>query len=84
MCWCSCDIRIIYRISGLFGLTMAGKNDITGDNLISKVNTKSYDDGWERIFGKKEDEKKCKKCGFIQQKPNIVLCEACGSLVKSF
>ena len=63
---------------------MAGKNEITGDNLISKVNTKSYDDGWERIFGKKEDEKKCKKCGFIQQKPNIVLCEACGSLVKTF
>ena len=80
----SCSIRIIYRITGLFGLTMAGKNEITGDNLISKVNTKSYDDGWERIFGKKEDEKKCKKCGFIQQKPNIVLCEACGSLVKSF
>jgi hypothetical protein len=82
---------------------MAGKNNITGDNLISKVNTKSYDDGWERIFGKKKKEKvecdlsyidgwpndkqwssedkSCKKCGFIQQKPNIVLCEACGSLV---
>ena len=77
----SCNIRIIYRIAGLFGLTMAGKNDITGDNLISKVNTKSYDEGWDRIFNKKETSKKCKKCGFIQQKPNFVLCESCGTKV---
>lgn len=33
---------------------MAAKNDITGDELISKPTTDSYADGWERIFGKKE------------------------------
>ena len=29
-------------------------NDITGDKLISKPSTKAYEDGWERIFGKKD------------------------------
>jgi hypothetical protein len=60
---------------------MAGKNDITGDNLISKVNTKSYDEGWDRIFNKKETSKNCKKCGIIQQKPNLVQCESCATKV---
>ena len=32
---------------------MATKNDITGDSLTSKASTKAYDDGWDRIFGKK-------------------------------
>lgn len=27
------------------------KNDITGDNLVSKPATKNYEDGWERIYG---------------------------------
>lgn len=31
-----------------------GKNDITGDNLTSKAPNKAYDDGWDRIFGKKK------------------------------
>ena len=34
---------------------MATKNDITGDYLTSKASTKAYDDGWDRIFGKKDD-----------------------------
>jgi len=34
---------------------MATKNDITGDSLTSKSPTKAYDDGWDRIFGKKND-----------------------------
>lgn len=38
---------------------MAGKNDVTGDSLISKVNNKNYEDGYDRIFGKK----KCSECG---------------------
>lgn len=29
-----------------------GKNDITGDTLVSKVQNKAYDDGYDRIFGK--------------------------------
>ena len=40
---------------------MPSKNDITGDSLISKVSSNSkYADGWDRIFGKKQ-----------QQQPNI-------------
>ena len=35
---------------------MATKNDITGDSLTSKASTKAYDDGWDRIFGKKDDK----------------------------
>lgn len=34
------------------------KNDITGDNLTSKAPNKAYDDGWDRIFGKKKKELK--------------------------
>ena len=30
------------------------KNDITGDNLISKTNSKAYDDNYDAIFGKKD------------------------------
>lgn len=28
------------------------KNDITGDDIKSKVSTKEYEDNWERIFRK--------------------------------
>jgi len=31
------------------------KNDITGDNLVSKKNTDSYRDNFDRIFGKKAE-----------------------------
>lgn len=37
---------------------MATRNDITGDNLTSKSPSKAYDDGWDRIFGKKKKELK--------------------------
>jgi hypothetical protein len=33
------------------------KNDVTGDNIITKVPSPDYLDGWERIFGKKTDDK---------------------------
>lgn len=33
---------------------MASTNDITGDRLVSKGNTKAYDDGYDRIFGNKD------------------------------
>lgn len=29
------------------------KNDITGDSLVSKSSTKKYDEGFDRIWGKK-------------------------------
>lgn len=35
---------------------MATKNDITGDALVTKVPSRSYDEGWERIFGKKKKD----------------------------
>jgi hypothetical protein len=35
---------------------MATTNDITGDSIRSKPNTKSFDDSFERIFGKKNDK----------------------------
>ena len=42
-------------------------NDITGARLVSKANTKEYEDNYDRIFGKKkviiEDEApKCERC----------------------
>ena len=36
---------------------MASTNDITGDKLITKSASDSYRDGWDRIFGKKKNEK---------------------------
>lgn len=35
-------------------MTTSSRNDITGDKLQSKVNTKQYEDGYDRIFGKKD------------------------------
>lgn len=34
---------------------MAAKNDITGDALISKVNSKEFEDNFDRIFRKKPE-----------------------------
>ena len=33
---------------------MAAKNDITGDEIKTKASTSSYEDGWDRIFGRRE------------------------------
>lgn len=30
---------------------MIARNDITNDELKSKLGSKSYEEGWERIFG---------------------------------
>ena len=32
---------------------MAAKNDITGDSIASRVNSKEYETNFERIFGNK-------------------------------
>jgi hypothetical protein len=37
---------------------MAAKNDVTGDAIRSRVITKAYEEGYERIFGKKREENK--------------------------
>ncbi len=34
---------------------MASTNGITGDKMISRPATNEYDEGWERIFGKKKE-----------------------------
>jgi len=34
---------------------VAAKNDITGDEIKSKATSSKYEDGWDRIFGKKEN-----------------------------
>jgi len=33
---------------------MVAKNDITGDAIQSRTNNRAYEDGWDRIFGKKK------------------------------
>ena len=32
---------------------MASRNDVTGDTLVTKKNSKKYRDNWEMIFGDK-------------------------------
>lgn len=32
-------------------------NDITGDSILTKNATEKYRENWDRIFGKKEEEK---------------------------
>ena len=39
---------------------MVAKNDITGDNIQSRGNSKAYQDNLEKIFGDKSDEKERK------------------------
>ncbi len=41
---------------------MATKNDITGDSLISKANTKAFEDNFDKIF-RKEAKNLCDICG---------------------
>lgn len=36
---------------------MTTTNDVTGDSLISKSTTDQYREGWDRIFGKKHQQK---------------------------
>lgn len=39
---------------------MAAKNDITGDNIQSRQNSKAYAENIEKIFGDKSEEKERK------------------------
>ena len=39
---------------------MVAKNDITGDSIQSKVNSKAYQDNLDKIFGDKSEEKERK------------------------
>jgi hypothetical protein len=33
---------------------MATKNDVTGDTIQSRTNSKQYAENWDKIFGKKD------------------------------
>lgn len=35
---------------------MTAKNDITGDKIKSRLQSESYATGWDRIFGKKDQD----------------------------
>lgn len=37
---------------------MATTNDVTGDRIKSRTNTKKFNENFDRIFGKKKDDKK--------------------------
>lgn len=39
-----------------------GRNDVTGDSLISRASTDAFRDGWDRIFQKRPPFK-CIYCG---------------------
>ena len=39
------------------GKIMATRNDITGDELISKMNSQAFRDNFDRIFGVKKKER---------------------------
>ena len=32
------------------------RNDVTGDFIVSKPNSNMFEEGWDRIFGKKKKE----------------------------
>jgi hypothetical protein len=56
------------------------KNDVTGDRLVSKSSTKNYDEGFDRIWGRKteiealkeEFERDC--CGTFHGSPHRSTC----------
>lgn len=51
---------------------MTAKNDITGDSIISKANTKAYNDNYDRIFG----DTRPKRGSYIQDKETGKLISA--------
>jgi len=36
---------------------MTARNDVTGDKIKSRTNTKKFNENFDRIFGKKKDKK---------------------------
>ena len=55
---------------------MATKNNITGDTLITKVNNKNYEDNYDKIFGRKQnDSKQDDLDNSRSREDNGVLCE---------
>jgi hypothetical protein len=43
------------------------KNEVTGDEIISRYNTKAFEDNFDRIFRRPEHEfELCKQCGEVE------------------
>lgn len=53
-----------------------GNNDITGARLVSKANTKEYEDNYEKIFGKSKEcstNNNCDAC--VSSRYDMDCCE---------
>ena len=61
---------------------MSNRNDITGDNLVSKAgNQDKYSEGWDTIWGKKEEPKYYSKPIILSNK---IQCNKCNDIIESF
>ena len=52
------------------------KNNITGDRLISRPNTESFEKNFDKIFGEKKSYKTFDTK--MTQRTSTILCERCG------
>lgn len=55
-----------------FNAPVASNDD--GRRLFSKPPSKAYSDGWDAVFGKRDE---CRKCGARLLYEGEVLCEEC-------
>ncbi len=51
---------------------MSNTNDITGDVIQTKVTTDSYRDGWDKIFGSKDEVDKQEEEASQEKVNNVV------------
>ena len=63
---------------------MASVNEITGARLVSKANTKEFEDNYDLIFGKKENkidkQITCTNCGALLNELDVT-CNNCGQVI---
>lgn len=61
---------------------MATTNDITGARLVSKANSKEFDDNYDKIFRKenKLEVKLCNNCGEANDSTQEY-CSKCGTIL---
>lgn len=58
---------------------MATRNDITGDALISKVNTDKFRDNFDRIFRKGKSDDKGISTAVLEPRTASQIDEVCGA-----
>lgn len=54
---------------------MATTNDVTGDALISKMNTEKFENNYDKIFGEKPKKERWTPPPLVMSDP---LCKVCG------